>query len=165
MKHESVYPASRLKAVLLLLGSLAFVAMGWWLIDKKPLVGWACVVFFSLGVPVSVLMLVPGVMYLRLDQEGFELKSWGRRQKTRWIDVQSFRIASIRGAKMIAIEYRTQYAEQKAARAVAAALSGIEGAIPNSYNIALRQLEHTLNEWLHRFGREPRDPAAPRSTE
>jgi hypothetical protein len=161
--QELVFYASRLKAVLLLLGSAAFVALGWWMTKHKPLIGWLCVAFFSLGVPAALLMFVPGVVHLRLDRDGFELKSLGRRQTTKWRDVQSFSVASIRGAKMIAIKYRPQYSEQRAARAVATALSGMEGAIPNSYNISLPKLERVLNAWLLRFGQESPNPSGERT--
>jgi hypothetical protein len=162
MTQKLVFYASRLKAVLLLFGSIAFVALGWWMTTQKPLIGWLCVVFFSLGVPASLVMLVLGVVYLRLDPDGFELKSLARRHKTKWKDVQTFKIASIRGAKMISIKYRPQYIEQRAARAVATALSGMEGAIPNSYNISLPKLERVLNEWLKRFGQEAPNPSIER---
>ena len=151
---ELVFHASRAKAVLLLLGSVAFVAIGWWMKEQKPLIGWLCVVFFSLGLPVALVMFLPGVMYLRLDQDGFEIKSMSRKDRTLWKDVQSFKIGSIRGAKMIAINYRPQYADKKLARVVVNAVAGMESALPNSYNVSLVNLERVLNEWLERFGRE-----------
>ncbi len=150
---ELIFYASRSKAVLLLLGSIAFVAMGWWMKEQKPIIGWLCVAFFGLGIPASIIMFMPGVMYLRLDKSGFEMSSIGRKNKIKWRDVQSFRIDSVRGTKMIAINYSPRFAEQRASRAVAVALSGMEGAIPNSYNVPLVELERTLNHWLERFGR------------
>jgi hypothetical protein len=161
-RDELVFSASRFKASLLLLGSILFVVLGWWMKEQKPLIGWLCVVFFSLGVPAALTMFLPGVMSLRLDPEGLEMKSLGRTNTIRWSDVQSFRIGSIRGAKMIAIQYRPQYAEQKFARSAASAISGMEGAIPNSYNVPLVRLETVLNEWLERFGRQADLPSTPR---
>lgn len=120
--------------------------------EQEPLIGWLCVAFFGLGIPASIIMFMSGVMYLRLDRTGLEMSSIGRKNRIQWRDVQSFGICSIRGAKMISINYRPQFAEQKASRAVAVALSGMEGAIPNSYNVPLVELEQTLNQWLARFG-------------
>ena len=160
---ELVFSASRLKAVLLLLGSIAFVALGWWMKDQKPLIGWLCVAFFGLGVPAALLMFLPGFMSLRLDSEGVELKSMGRKQMIPWKDVQSFKIGSIRGAKMIAIRYRPNYQQQQFSRAAAKALSGMEAAIPNSYNISLIKLEKVLNEWLLRFGQDAPNPSFKRT--
>jgi hypothetical protein len=92
------------------------------------------------------------------------MSSIGRKNKSRWKDVQSFKISSIRGAKMIAINYWPHYADAKVARAVASGLAGIEAAIPNSYNISLVNLEQVLNEWLERFGRETPIPSIGRTS-
>jgi hypothetical protein len=151
--QELIYYASRTKALLLLIGSIALVAMGWWMKEEKPLTGWLWVVFFGLcSIPVTLIMLLPGVMYLRLDPDGIEICSIGRKHKIRWQDVESFKIVSIRGAKMIAINFRASFTELKVARAVVGALSGMEGAIPNIYNVSLEELERVLNQWLERFG-------------
>ena len=159
MTSEIVFRASRKKAALLLLGSVCFVALGVWMANEKPFIGWACAAFFSLGVPASILMMLPNVMYLRLDSEGFEMGSLRKRHKTQWKDVESFHIGSIRGAKMIAITYRQEYAEQRLSRKVAATLSGMEGAIPNSYNASLEEVANTLNAWLKRFGQQAPNPS------
>jgi hypothetical protein len=148
---EVVFRASRKKAALVLAGSLCFVALGLWLSTEKPLIGWTCVALFSLGVPASSLMMRPNFMLLRLDPQGFEMVSFKRRHKILWTDVDAFRIASIRGAKMIAITYRQDYAEHRASRAVAAMLSGMQGAIPNSYDAPLEEVARTLNEWRERY--------------
>ena len=53
MNDELVYRASRLKAVLLFLGCAGFVALGLLVSRQKPLLGWACIAFFGLGLPNS----------------------------------------------------------------------------------------------------------------
>lgn len=141
---------------MLLIGSIAFVAMGWWVKEEEPLIGWLCVVLFGLGIPAALIMLLPGVMYLRLDPDGIEMCSIGRKNKIRWQDVESFKIVYIRYAKMIAINYRASF-KQKVALAVVGALFGelLWGAIPaipNIYNVSLAELERVLNQWLERFG-------------
>jgi hypothetical protein len=158
--QELIYYASRTKALLLLIGSIAIVAIGWWVKEEKPLIGWLCVVLCGLYyIPATLItMLLPRMMYLRLDPDGIEMCSIGYKNKIRWQDVESFKIASfrgivsIRGAKMIAINYRASFTERKVARAVDRALSGMEGAIPNIYNVSLEELERVLNQWLERFG-------------
>lgn len=108
---ERYFYASRTKALLLLVGSIAFVTIGWLMKEQKPFIGWLCVVFFGLGIPVTLIMLLPGVIYLRLDQDGIEMSSIGRKNKIRWQDVESFKIGSIRGAKLIAINYRASFTD------------------------------------------------------
>src|SRR5262249_20897939 len=152
--EEVTFHASRSKAVLILLGSIAFVVLGWFLHLEKPLIGWACILFFALGIPVGLfMMLSPASMYLRLDREGFEIGSLVNKSRPSWRDVQGFEIGSIRGAKMIAIIYAPHYAGQEIGREVAERLSGMEGAIANSYNAPLEEILEALNDWRVRYGR------------
>ncbi len=140
--------------MLLLLGSTAFVAVGYFLRAEHPFIGWACMIFFGLGIPVGLIMMFsPNSMYLRLDQEGFEMGSFVKKTRIKWTDVAGFELASIRGAKMIAIMYAPHYEAQKIGRAVAENLSGMEGAISNSYNAPLKELLETLNTWRARYSR------------
>lgn len=149
IRHETpiTFRASRKKALLLFLGSLCFVAIGVWMTSEKPVLGWVCAAFFGLGVPVSLLMLLPGAMYLRLDADGFEMGTFFRKHKTRWMDVARFELGTIRGTKMIAIAYTQAYQKQRLGRALASSLAGMEGAIPNSYDAPLDQILASLNAW------------------
>ena len=154
MAESLTFRASRMKAVWLLLASVAFVAIGYFMRIEKPFIGWACIVFFGLGIPLSlVMMFSPNSMYLRLDEEGFEMGSFLKKTRIRWTDVAGFELGSIRGAKMIAIIYAPHYEGQQMGRAVAENLSGMEGAIPNNYEAPLDELLRTLNDWQQRYGR------------
>lgn len=98
-------------------------------------------------------MMRPGSTYLKLDADGIDIVSMSRHCKLKWSEVDAFRMANIRGAKMIAIDYSSEYTKQKAGRAVASALSGIEGAIAGHYNAPLEQVLQTLNDWKARHSR------------
>ena len=153
MADELTYHASRGKSVFLLLASIAFVAIGYWMRVEKPLIAWACIIFFGLGIPLGLIMIFsPKAMYLRLDTEGFEMGSFVKKTRIQWTDVAGFELASIRNAKMIAIIYAPHYEGQQIGRAIADELSGMEGAIPNSYNAPLDEVLKTLNEWQARYG-------------
>lgn len=148
------FRASRMKAFWLLLAAVAFVTIGFFMRAEKPLIAWACILFFGLGIPLSlVMMFSPNSMYLRLDEEGFEMGSFFKKNRVKWTDVAGFELASIRGARMIAIIYAPHYEGQQIGRAIAENLSGMEGAIPNNYNAPLDELLPTLNEWQQRYGR------------
>jgi len=154
MADELTFTASRSKAAFVLLASIAFVAIGYFMRLEKPFIGWACMIFFGLGIPVGLIMLFsPNSTYLRLDTDGFEMGSFVKKTRIKWTDVAGFELAAIRGAKMIAIIYAPHYEGQKMGRAVAENLSGMEGAIPNSYNAPLDEVLKTLNEWQARYGR------------
>jgi hypothetical protein len=153
MADELTFHASRWKAALILVGAIVFVVIGYFMRVDEPFMGWACMVFFGLGIPVGLIMLLaPNSTYLRLDPEGFEIGSFAKTSRTQWTDVAGFELASIRGAKMIAIVYAPHYEGQKIGRAVAENLSGMEGAISNSYNAPLAEVLKALNEWRARYG-------------
>jgi hypothetical protein len=154
MAESLTFRASRMKAVWLLLASSAFVAIGYFMRAEQPFVAWACIVFFGLGIPLSlVMMFSPNSMYLRLDEEGFEMGSFIKKTRIKWTDVAGFELGAIRGAKMIAIIYAPHYEGQQIGRAVASGLSGMEGAIANNYNAPIDEVLTTLNEWQRRYGR------------
>lgn len=154
MGNTLTFAASRAKVLLILLISICFVALGVWLTPQRPILGWLVTAFFGLGIVVSPLMLLPNSTYLRLDEEGFEMGSFIRNQKFKWTDVADFRLGSIHGTKIIAIIFRPEYKQLQRGRAVAAALSGMEAAIPNHYNATLEQVLEALTTWKERFGRK-----------
>lgn len=153
MSDSRVFRASKKKAFFLLLGSLAFVAIAVFIAPENPLLGWSCAGFFGLGIPTSIFMMLPNAMFLRLDSEGFEMGAMFGSHRILWDEVDGFRISSIRGAKMIEIIYNENYKRQAVGRAVASAMSGMEGAIANSYNAPLDEVLGALLSWKERFAR------------
>jgi hypothetical protein len=149
---ELVFRISRRKAALILVLSILLTAGCVWMATERPWVGWAFAAFFALGIVAGGLMLRPDAGSLRLDREGCEMVTFGRRTKILWRDVQGFRVDSIRGAKLIAIEYRPEYRQYRAARAVAEQISGMQGAIPDRYEASPEEIVRALNEWCLRYG-------------
>ena len=131
MTESLTFRASRAKGLLVLVLSWCFVA---------------------LGIPVGLFMIFsPNAMYLRLDQECFEMGSLIRKLRIKWTDVRGFEMRRIHHNRMIAIIYAPHYNEQKIGRAVASTISGMEGGIANNYNASLDEIPKTLNEWRARY--------------
>ncbi|MGE4529851.1 MAG: STM3941 family protein [Acidithiobacillus sp.] len=151
MNDTHTFRASKVKALLTLLGSLAFVAAGIWISAEKPILGWICAGFFALGVPASILMMLPNYSFLRLDSDGFEMGSLFGSQKILWSEVDGFRICSNRGVKIIEIVFNENHTRHKVGRAVASAVARMEGAIANIYDAPLAEVLASLNSWKHRF--------------
>jgi hypothetical protein len=151
MNDLRVFPASRWKALALLLGSIAFVVLGVWMASERPVIGWLCAGFFALGIPASMAMFVPNTIYLKLDPDGFEMGTPFRKHRTLWRDVEGFELAAVKGAKMIAIIYREGYEQQALLRKASAAMAGIEGGIPNSYAASLPEILAALEQWHARY--------------
>jgi hypothetical protein len=150
--QEAVYfPASKRKAALLLAGSIGFVLLGYWLRNVSPIVGWASMLFFGLGISTSLFMAFSKKFYLLLDNQGFEMASPIKTVRIVWQDVVGFDLVSMNGAKMIAIHYREGYEKQRLLRGAARAVSGLEGAIGNPYVASLPAILQALRDWHHRF--------------
>jgi len=152
MDSERVFKASPKKALRILALSIAFVVVGVWLTGEKPFLGWLCVGFFGLGIPVSLFMMRKNTTYLKLDREGFEVVALSRSFKTRWTEVEAFRLGSLHGNKMIAIDFRPEYSKQRVGRAIASAVAGMESAIADHYNAPIEEVFQALNAWKERFG-------------
>jgi hypothetical protein len=151
MDQTMRFPASKKKAAVLLAGSICFVLLGYWVRDESPFAGWACMLFFGLGIPVSLFMAFSKKMYLLLDSQGFEIASPVTTARIGWQDVVGFDLVSVSGAKMIAIHYREGYEKQRLLRSATSAVSGLEGAIGNAYAASLPEILHSLRDWHRRF--------------
>jgi hypothetical protein len=152
MEPQVIFRGSVRKALIVLLISIGFVVLGAWATAERPILGWLCIGFFGLGIPASLLMMRPNSTYLKLDADGIDVVSMWRHHKLEWSDLDGFRMASIHGARMIAIDYSSAYTKQKAGRALASALSGMEGAIADHYTVPLEQVLQALNDWKARHG-------------
>jgi hypothetical protein len=92
--HDLVLRMPRRKALFLFGASSLFVAIGWWMHLQAPVVGWTCIVFFGLGIPISLLMLIPGFSQLALRSNGFTMRHSWRRLDLRWDEISDLTVVS-----------------------------------------------------------------------
>lgn len=142
-----IFRPSKLKNSILFLGCSAFVAIGVIILDKDPKIGWGCILFFGLGVIVSLIQFYPNSTYLKLTDEGFEVKGLFRSSFTKWTDVKDFREVQIKGNKMIFFDYTDKHKKRNNGKKVAKFLSGKEGAVQSSYSIKTGQLLDLMKEY------------------
>src|SRR5262245_823235 len=101
---------SRRRILLILLGSLVFVAGGVWMILAEAVAReerwmlWGSTGFFALCAAVAVVMLLPGAGKLVLDGDGFETTSLFRTFRIRWADTSVFEVFSIHSQKMVVFD-------------------------------------------------------------
>ena len=157
MDGERVLRPSRRTWLLVLVISLAFVAVGLLaLFGPRPAeqedvwVMWLCVGFFGLVAGVSVLQLLPQTSCLRLDTEGFTIRSLFREQTYRWDDVDTFGATRIGPNKMVGFNFAPHFRRAERLRGVSAALAGFEGALPDTYGMKAEELAHLMNEYKYR---------------
>jgi len=120
---------------------------GVWLVLRGDWVGWPTMVMFGVGALLFLVQMVPSVSFLRLTDEGFEMCSLGRQHRYRWEDVTGFRPIKIRHASLVGFDFVPGYGGHAKARALAVALSGTEGALPDTYGRSVQALADLMNDW------------------
>ncbi len=142
---------SRLKHLLLLTGCSAFVAAGAWMIaeGERVVVGWLCAGFFGLGIPLSLVAMLPGASSLTLDRDGFAVRHlFVRRWRTRWLDAGPFAPRAVgRGTTLVVYD---EPARQGPAAEVSRRLSGASSALPDTYGLGARALADLMERWRRR---------------
>jgi len=147
INETKIFRPNQLKNALLFLGCSAFVAIGIFIRDSDPKIGWGCIIFFGLGVVVSLIRFFPNLTYLKLTDDGFEIKGLFRSSLTKWTDVKDFKEGQIRGNKMIFFDYTDKHKKWNNGKKVAKFLSGKEGAIHSSYSIKTKELLDLMKEY------------------
>lgn len=99
--------SSRSKYFGLLIGSIVFVACGFFiLLNGGPeLIGWASIIFFGLGIPLSIWQILDSRSRLKIDDTGIVDRTLGI-GKISWDDIQGAFVKSIQGNDFICLNLR-----------------------------------------------------------
>ena len=144
MNQEKVFKASRAKSLLLVIGSGLFVWAGIAMASSRPFLGWGTVLFFGACGLLGVMVLLKGGGSLQLDDDGFEIVGAFKSSCYRWSDIESIRLAKIRGASVIALNYRKGDARRSQ---VSRSLTGMDATVGNIYNVSTNDLCETMKKW------------------
>ena len=144
----TLYP-SKMKWLLVLLGSFVFSIGGYWMIQEGyTFWGWFDLIFFSLCVIVTPIALLPGVSALTLDADGFE---FGRCRYS-WRDATGFAPWDVPPSgrnKMVVFDLPVP--TNPVARALVEGdkiLTGhTGGALPDTYGLAAQDLAELMVRW------------------
>ncbi len=117
MERIEIY-SSKKKSMLLLIGSIAFVVLGFWLLlEADNLTGWrarnpiftrgigiASILFFGLGVFVGVKRLIKSEIALIIDSKGLNLNpKKSLNEYINWSDINGFEEIKIQSARIVII--------------------------------------------------------------
>lgn len=110
MERIEIY-TSKKKSILLLLGSILFVALcsfvAFGILDislYKRLVGIVGIAFFGLGIYVAIRQLIQNRLLLVIDDMGINVNPLKSDEKILWKHINGFPIVSISGTKIILIQ-------------------------------------------------------------
>ncbi len=141
----------RLKYLLLALFSGGFAIAGAFMVRDAERLGWAEILFFGTGAIVFGLLLLPGSAYLKLDSAGFTFCSLFRAHFTRWSEVDSFAVGMVGTRRLVVFNFNEMHRGQDHLRKVAAAISGYEAALPDTYGRTAADLAALMNDWRQRY--------------
>ncbi|WP_130735852.1 STM3941 family protein [Flavobacterium sp. J27] len=146
-KEAKIFHQNKLKSFFLFIISLLFVCGGIFITKEKTWLGWSIILFFGLSLIVSIIQFFPNATYLKLDDEGFEVKTLFRSSFTKWSEVTNFRRGNINGNKMIFFDFTEEHTKWKNEKKMAKLLSGMEGAIQSTYTISTEDLLHLMMDY------------------
>jgi hypothetical protein len=137
------------KMLLLFLLCAVFTAGGIWMVLDGEKMGWFCGGFFALGLPVFLLQLHPRCSFLIVTDEGLEISALFRKSTIRWEDIAEFGVYRLTHHGLpvnaqVGFNYAADYQKSPRARAVAKALTGFEGALPDTYGCRAEELAQLL---------------------
>ncbi|MGA9342387.1 MAG: STM3941 family protein [Rhodanobacteraceae bacterium] len=139
------------RMVMLLLGSMAFVAIGVWQLPAHMAMGYASIGFFGLCALVFLLQLHPKCSYLSLRPEGFTFCALFRKHEVKWADARAFTTVRIGPNKTVGWSYSNQFHAHARMRVLNRALAGIDAALPDSYGMRPEDLASLLNQLRSHF--------------
>jgi hypothetical protein len=146
MDEITLYP-SRKKMLAWSLGSFAFAVAGMAMIeDTGKLADYAAFAFFGLCTVVFALQLLPGACYLTIRPDGFTACAMFRAHEINWLDVREFRVVKVGGKAMVGWNYGAAFQAQAKLRKMAAAMSGVEGGLADTYGMSAEELAALLKQ-------------------
>ena len=145
----------RSSAVWLLLGSSVFVAIGLWMGSEEGWIGYAIAAFFGTCAAVGLVQLLPGASSLRIDCDGLTCRSLYSRFAVRWDEVDRFFVVALRQGgfrvhEVVGWNYLAGRGPPGRGRRLSFALTGCEGALPDTYGVKPAELADRLNGLLER---------------
>lgn len=144
------YKTPKLKLLLLIAVSALFIAAGIWVgMERYDIAHYLMAGFCSLcalSLVAFCVQLHPRASYLTLKKNGFVFCSLFRSHEVRWDDVEFFDVMKIGGTKMVVWNYVPEFSEQIRSRRAAAALTGCEAALPDTYGFKAEDLAELMNQ-------------------
>jgi hypothetical protein len=140
---------SKLKWGIMLLGSLAFLALVLFIVppDEDPTMRWLAIGFSGLCALASIPGLL-GIGGLDLDRDGFTISAMGRKSRRTWRECSEFSILSMRGGPFVGFSSETD--SKNPASSISRGLVGETGMLPDKYGMKAKDLAALMNRWRAR---------------
>ena len=128
--------------LLMLGGSVTFVALGVWTRSEYPASSYGCIVFFGLCALVFCINRLANSFYLRLTREGFFVRSTFRSRFIEWRQASTFGITHIGTRKMVGWDPTHPVSKLGETNQF---ICGYASALPDTYGLKAEELAELLN--------------------
>lgn len=136
----------KLKNIILILISIAFICMGIVLIDKNLWVAILTIFLFGISLIVFIINLIPNTSYLKIDERGLEIKSLFRTTFIPWQVVSGFKTKQIFVNRLVTFDINEKYLENSK-------IKSKTGAFPDTYGMSAKKLAALLNDYKEKLER------------
>jgi hypothetical protein len=90
-----ILPVSFWTWLSVLAGCFVFLGIAVLMVRDGRAMGWVCWGAFGLGAVIATASLCPGVSFLKLEHNGFMIRTLGRERRYSWTDVGTFEVRKI----------------------------------------------------------------------
>ena len=147
---------SKSRPLKLLLVCAVFIVIGVWLATEEGWIGYLCIAFFGMGIPLAVIQLMPGSTYLHISADELRVVNLFRTQRIPWDVVDQFFVVTLKQTqvavhKLVAFNYVPSYDRSRLGRRLNSIAANCEGALPNTYGKTAEELSELLNVCLEKF--------------
>ena len=138
------------KWLIMLLAGVAFTGGGAAMIQSHEAGGWLVALFFGLGTLVSLIALLPGGSYLKVDRDGFEISNLYRRSRVLWKSATGFEVKPIPSSSKTMVAFDNAEAKGRTIAALNTSLVGHNFALPDTYGFKAADLAALMTQWRER---------------
>lgn len=128
---ELVFPAAKKKWIWVGLVCIILGFGGFLGIQSGEMVGWVVAVFFSFGLVVSIIQLLPGAAYLKVGPNGLEIRTLFRTRQISWTEISDFGTYRQASQNFVGINFNTE--AKSFSQNASLALVGFHDGLPDTY--------------------------------
>ncbi len=107
--------------------------------------------FFGIAALVLFVLCLPQASYLRLTDAGLEFSNRFRKDFVRWSEIAAFRVTDLGGYSIVGWEYVAGHSRSRTRQPVASAITGMDGALPETYGNGAAELASLMNGLRDKF--------------
>lgn len=130
----------KIKNIILILISIAFIGMGISLIEKNIWIAILTIFLFGISFIIFSINLIPNTSYLKISEQGLEMKSLFRKTFIPWQVVSDFTTKQIFLNKIVMFNIDENFLR-------ISKLKSKQGAFPDTYGMSAKKLAALLNDY------------------